>query len=341
MEPLNFSMITTTTKAWSDNSTAPPNPTDWEDQLTLARNIVPPYMFILCALGLLGNSFVLLVFLAQKDRLTIPEIYLGNLALADIVLLVVLPFWAMTIRHHFVWHYGEAMCKIMYSSINVNFYTSIYIIAMVSVDRYLALVQTMRARWLRRTMYAKVICVVMWLWGFFMSTPNLVYGTLNYASVNGTLICVMDYGPTQRLAHIAFSVLGFALPVVVIVFCSGAVIRALNRRRTVCSDQGSDRKPTTLVFAVTTLFLVCWAPHHVFNFLDVLRKLAIVKAPWGPALFIVHKVAMYMVFLNSVLNPVLYVFFGKYFWKKVSALFRKPKHHHHGDVIGVYSHAPS
>ncbi|KAJ3612758.1 hypothetical protein NHX12_019016 [Muraenolepis orangiensis] len=178
MEPTNFSMITTTTNAWSDNSTALPNATDWEDQWTLARNIIPPYMFIVCALGLLGNSFVLLVFLAQKDRLTVPEIYLGNLALADFVLLVVLPFWAMNIRRHFVWRYGEAMCKIVNSSISVNFYTSIYIIAMVSVDRYLALVQTMRARWLRRTLYAKVICVVMWLWGVFMSTPSLVYTTV-------------------------------------------------------------------------------------------------------------------------------------------------------------------
>ncbi|KAJ3612760.1 hypothetical protein NHX12_019473 [Muraenolepis orangiensis] len=322
MEPIHFSMITTTTKAWSDNSTALPN-------ASLDRNIVPPYMFIVCALGLLGNSFVLLVFLAQKDRLTVPEIYLGNLALADFVLLVVLPFWAMEIRKNSVWRYGEAMCKIVNSSVTVNVYTSIYIIAMVSVDRYLALVQTMRARWLRRTLYAKVICVVMWLWGVFMSTPILVYRRVNHNGT-GALKCKMDYGPTWRLAHqIAFSVLGFALPVVVIVFCSGAVIRALNRRRTVCSDQGSERKPTTLVFAVTTLFLVCWAPYHVFNFLTILREHHLVdETQWGHALNIGDQVAVCMALLNSVLNPVLYVFFGQYFWKKVSFLFRKPKHHH-------------
>ncbi|KAJ3613567.1 hypothetical protein NHX12_019814 [Muraenolepis orangiensis] len=328
MEPTNFSMITSTTNAWSDNSTALPNATDWEDQLTLFRNIFPPYIFIVCALGLLGNSFVLLVFLAQKDRLTVPDIYLGNLALADFGLLVVLPFWAMTIRRHYVWRYGEAMCKIVSSSINVNLYTSIYIIAMVSVDRYLALVQTMRARWLRRTLYAKVICVVMWLWGVFISTPILVYTTVINNPYAGTPMCELVYGRTWRLAdQIAFSVLGFALPVVVIVFCSGAVIRALNRRRTVCSDQGSDRKPTTLVFAVTTLFLVCWAPFHVFNFLNVLNEL-VYGTQLGHAFNILHLVAVCMAFLNSLLNPVLYVFFGQYFWKKVSSLFRKPKHHH-------------
>ncbi|KAJ3613565.1 hypothetical protein NHX12_019812 [Muraenolepis orangiensis] len=290
----------------------------------------PVHVYILCALGLLGNSFVLLVFLAQKDCLTVPKIYFGNLALADFALLVSLPFWAMDIRHHFVWLYGEAMCKIVKSSINVNFYTSIYIIAMVSVDRYLALVQTMRARWLRRTLYAKVICVVMWLWGVFMSTPILVYSTVTYVPDTRTVSCVLGYGPTWRLAHqIVISVLGFALPVVVIVFCSGAVIRALNRRRTVCSDQGSDRKPTTLVFAVTTLFLVCWAPFHVFNFLDVLREHHLVdETQWGHALNIGGQVSVYVAFLNSFLNPVLYVFSGQYFRKKVSALFRKPKHHH-------------
>lgn len=82
----------------SDANVTPPyldyfNTTEWR----LVYTIIPPYIFIVCLTGILGNTFVLLVFSLQRSRWTVPEIYLGNLALADLVVLVCLPFWAMNI----------------------------------------------------------------------------------------------------------------------------------------------------------------------------------------------------------------------------------------------------
>lgn len=64
------------------------NATEW----ILVHSIIPPYIFTLCVTGLLGNGFVLLVFLLQREQCSVPEIYLGNLALADLLLLACLPF---------------------------------------------------------------------------------------------------------------------------------------------------------------------------------------------------------------------------------------------------------
>ncbi|CAL8273574.1 unnamed protein product [Merluccius merluccius] len=326
MEPINHSIM-----AWPENGTASVlhNATDGDEQWILVGNIIPPYIWTLIVLGLLGNSFVLLVFLLQKDRLNVPEIYLGNLALADFALLLCLPFWAMTISNNYNWLYGEALCKIVNSSLMVNSYTSTYIIAMISVDRYLALVQTMRARWLRRTLYTKVACAIAWLLGVLMSASNMAYRTVTYVEELGITACVLDYGPTWRLAHpIVMNVLGFVFPVVIIVLSSSAVIRALNRRRRglVSYYEGRDRKATTLVYAVSLLFLTCWAPFHLFTFLDILWELELLEGEaWGHALDIGRQVAVYVAFLNSVLNPALYVFSGQYFRRKVSVIFRKAK----------------
>ncbi|CAL8301273.1 unnamed protein product [Boreogadus saida] len=327
MDPIDVSM----TMVWSENSNSsvPPNMTDVVDQeWILVQNIIPPYIFTLCALGLLGNSFVLLVYLFQKDRLNVPEIFLGNLALADFALLTCLPFSAMNIRNNFNWPYGEALCKIVNSSVIVNFYTSIYIIATISIDRYLALARTMQTRWLRRTLYAKVMCAAMWILGILMSTPSLVYRTVTYVEELGTISCILGYGPAWQLSHqIMMNVLGFVSPVVIIVLSSSAVIRALYRRRKgACAYEGSDRKSTTLVYAVTILFLLCWGPFHLFTFLDTLCELELLdETKWGHALDIGHQVSVYVAFLNSVLNPALYVFSGQYFRKKVRAIFRKAK----------------
>jgi len=349
---------------WSDNSSASvglgPNnttdgegPVDHEEEWLLVRSIIPPYIFTLSALGLLGNSFVLLVFLVQKDRLNVPEIYLGNLALADLALLLCLPFWAMNIRHDFNWPYGEALCKIVNSSAVLNFYTSVYVVATISVDRYLALVQTMRARWLRRTRYAKAVCAATWLLGLLMSAPSLAHRTVAYVEELDTTACVLDYGPLGgvgwRLAHqIAMNVVGFACPVLIIALSSGAVVRALNRRRKegVCAHEvgggGGDRKATALVYAVILLFLLCWGPFHLFTFLDTLCELSLLdEAWWGHTLDIGHQVSVYVAFSNSVLNPALYVFSGQYFRRKVGAIFRRVKNrgrqrHRRGSDMSLY-----
>ncbi|KAK9533823.1 hypothetical protein VZT92_008917 [Zoarces viviparus] len=128
-------------------------------------------------MGLLFNSFVLAVFFAHKDRLTVAEIYSSNLALADFILLCGLPFWAMNILNDVNWPYGDALCKLVNS---INFYTSIYTLVMISVDRYLALVKTMKARSLRRTLYAKVICSITWILAAILSMPTMVHRKVKF-----------------------------------------------------------------------------------------------------------------------------------------------------------------
>ncbi|KAJ8341186.1 hypothetical protein SKAU_G00334770 [Synaphobranchus kaupii] len=141
-----------TTQSQPINFTDDFNSTEW----SLVYAIVPPYIFTVCVTGILGNAFVLLVFALHKARWTVPEIYLSNLAVADLLLLAGLPFWAMNILNRFNWPYGEFLCKAVNMSITVNMYTSIYLLMMVTVDRYLALVRTMTARWMRRSRYAKI-----------------------------------------------------------------------------------------------------------------------------------------------------------------------------------------
>ncbi len=133
--------------------------------LQMILTIIPPYIFTLSLVGLLLNGFVLGVYLIHKDQLTVAEIYLSNLALADFILLCGLPFWAMNLLNSFNWPYGDALCKIVNSIVIINFYTSSYTLVMISVDRYLALVKPMKARWMRRTLYAKVICFILWIFG--------------------------------------------------------------------------------------------------------------------------------------------------------------------------------
>ncbi|XP_066502036.1 B1 bradykinin receptor [Hoplias malabaricus] len=307
------------------NTTDPPSPpmlfntSDWH----LVYTIVPPYIFILCLTGILGNTFVLLVFFLQRSHWTVPEIYLGNLALADLILLASLPFWAMNILNYFCWLYGEFLCKLVNLSIVVNMYASIYMLVMVNLDRYLALVLTMKARWLRRKRNAKVICFCLWLFGLALGIPTTIYRTVQYSPAQNHTVCVIIYPSNAlRLTHsLQLNLLGFALPLLVIVFCSFNIVRALHKRR---EQVGNDHKATVLVCAVTLLFLLCWGPFHIITFLDMLCDLSVLdEMTWYHILDIGSQFSTYLAFLNSCLNPLLYVCTGRYFRRKVSEIYKR------------------
>uniref|UniRef100_A0A3B4AKC7 B1 bradykinin receptor n=1 Tax=Periophthalmus magnuspinnatus TaxID=409849 RepID=A0A3B4AKC7_9GOBI len=308
---------------WTNNTTTstPPDSAlseEWE----LVYTLVPPYIFTISALGLLFNSFVLVVFLSTRDRLTVAEIYLSNLALADFLLMCCLPFWATNILAKFNWPYGDALCKTVNSVIVVNLYVSILTLVMISVDRYLALVKTMKALWLRRTLYAKMICFILWVVGVLLSLPTLIHRKVVYIEELKTLSCILDYRheSSWKLAHqIVMNFGGFALPLLVIVFCSSNIIRSLSKRREIAFHKFSDTKATTLVYTVTLVFLLCWSPFQIFTFLDILCDLNVLEeTKWYHALDIGGQVSVYLAFLNSVLNPLLYICSGQYFQKKVS-----------------------
>uniref|UniRef100_A0A8C3AT21 B1 bradykinin receptor n=1 Tax=Cyclopterus lumpus TaxID=8103 RepID=A0A8C3AT21_CYCLU len=310
---------------------------EWE----LVHSIIPPYIFTLSLLGLLLNSFVLAVFFANKDRLTVAEIYLSSLALADFILLCGLPFWAMNILNDFNWPYGDALCKLVNAVIIINFYTSIYTLAMISVDRYLALVKPMKARWLRRTLYAKVVCSILWIFAVILSVPTIVHRKVKFIEELETMSCILDYShdSSWKLAHqILMNVVGFLLPVLVIVFSSGNIINVLiQRRKSAAFHETNDTKTTALVYAVTLLFLLCWGPFQVFTFLDILCDVqALDEKLWFHTLDIGGQVSVYLAFLNSALNPLLYVFSGQYFRRKVSAIYTRTRYNRRGSDMTTY-----
>lgn len=340
MEVEEFAPLTT---LWQENTSIASNSSDasLHEEWALIYAIIPPYIFTLCLFGLLFNAFVLLVYLIHKDRLTVAEIYLSNLALADFVLLCGLPFWAMNILNQYNWPYGEALCKLVNSAIVVNFYTSSYTLVMISVDRYLALVKTMEAARLRRTLYAKVICLLLWLWGLLLSTPNMLHRKVKFIEELRTTACVLDYshGDAWKLAHqVLMNVVGFLVPFLVILFSSVNILRSLSERRESSGFRDiNDRKATVLVYAVTLVFLLCWGPFQVVVFLDILSDAEVLdEAKWYHALNIAAQVSVYLAFLNSALNPMLYVFSGQYFQRKVRDICRRTRHSRRGSDMTTF-----
>ncbi|XP_037603436.1 B2 bradykinin receptor-like [Sebastes umbrosus] len=287
--------------------------------------VLPVYILLITVLGIVLNVFVLMVFCFHKKACTVAEIYLSNMAAADLVLMSCLPFWAVYVSNGFNWHFGVFLCKVVNMGINMNAYSSIYFLILVSVDRCVALVHPLSHGRMRRPKYAKLGCLLVWCFGLLLSVPTLVYrGVKHYPDYNITG-CYLNY-PNHTVQLVFDGILfvfGFIIPIFIISYCTLKIIQALNNRL-MLNTQRTEQKATTLVLAVLLAFMICWVPFHVVKILEALLKAEVLSGCSITSILNTCKnIFMYLAFFNSVLNPILYVIVGENFRKKVRKVFKQ------------------
>ncbi|NXI59852.1 BKRB1 protein, partial [Chloroceryle aenea] len=312
------------------NSTFCPDLNDWWE---IVYYLVPKYIDAICAIGMLGNLFVFFTYSLHKSPLKIAEIYLLNLAVADLIFLMCLPFWAENIRNGFNWPFGGFLCRSTSASISLNMYTSIYLLVTVSVDRYLTFVHTLKHRGIRSKTMAKGICLLTWLFGILLSTPAFTFRTVKHLPLWNISACTLDF-PTPlwvTAERLVFNIVGFALPSTAITFLNFSTIRSLlktarERRalRTKYCKKHKGTKATRLIFAIVLTFLLCWTPYHFFVFLNILHQTDVIKGCfWEELLNFGEQFSYALATTNSCINPVIYVFVGKYFRQKALEVFQQ------------------
>ncbi|XP_010213190.1 PREDICTED: LOW QUALITY PROTEIN: B1 bradykinin receptor [Tinamus guttatus] len=294
-----------------------------EDWWKIVYSILPVYIDIICVIGIFGNVLVLFIYSFYKGSLKIAEIYLINLAMADLIFLMCLPFWAANIRNEFNWPFDNFLCRSTNAAISLNMYTSIYLLVAVSLDRYLIFVHTLSNRRIRSKTLAKGICLLIWLFGILVSIPTFAFRTVKHYPQWNISACTLDFpSPSWIVAErLVFNILGFALPSMAIIFLNFCIVHSLREntreqralRTKSCKDH-RDTRATRLIFIVVLMFLLCWTPHHLFTFLDILFQMEVVKGcVWEELLNFGQQFTSTLAITNSCINPVIYVFVGKYF----------------------------
>ncbi|XP_068382537.1 G-protein coupled receptor 183-like [Eschrichtius robustus] len=113
----------------------------------------------LLVFGTLGNILALRLAYQKGKKINSTNVYLVHLAVSDLLFTLALPGKIAYYVLDFSWPFGEEFCRLTAFMFYVNTYSGIYLMACVSVDRYVAVVRTHQCPRLRNPGRARLICV--------------------------------------------------------------------------------------------------------------------------------------------------------------------------------------
>ncbi|KAL2084995.1 hypothetical protein ACEWY4_020513 [Coilia grayii] len=257
-------------------------------------------------LGMLGNALVLWVIVMGVRLRSMTDICLFNLSLADLLLVGSLPFLAHQVREQ--WVFGVAVCKLVLGVYYVGYYSGIYFITLMGIDRYLAIVHAVYALRVRTRTYGILASMVVWIAAILSSFPEVLASKLTNANASDQSMCTRDFQAGEGLPDVAIfkmNILGFVIPLAILLFCYTRILLTLLRGRT------AKRQAVRLVVVVMVAFLFCWAPYNVSLFLYGLHNQGFFEdCESSKALALSLQITEVIAYTHCCLNPVLYVFVG-------------------------------
>ncbi|KAM9386204.1 thyrotropin-releasing hormone receptor b [Pholidichthys leucotaenia] len=316
----------------------------WEDTSIQYKVISSFLLFMICALGIVGNVMVILVVLTTKHMRTPTNCYLVSLAVADLMVLTAAGLPAITESFFVSWVFGRygCLCITYFQYLGIN--ASSCSITAFTIERYIAICHPIKAQFLCTLSRAKKIILFVWaftsaycvMWLYLSDIQELVYDNITIISC-GYRVSRKLYLP---IYFFDFSVF-FVVPLLLSAILYGLIARILFlnplpsepkdkkknglssnhtfNKNTSCknsrhssSTATSRRQVTKMLAVVVILFAVLWMPY---------RTLVVVNSFLDPAyldqwFLLFCRICIY---LNSAINPVIYNAMSQ----KFRAAFRK------------------
>ncbi|KAK2814451.1 hypothetical protein Q5P01_000457 [Channa striata] len=268
---------------------------------------------------LLFDIFTAMFFSHSRQLHTPTNLLLLSLAVSDFLVgLLVMPFQILLKKP--CWLLGDLVCALFYFIPFITGCASIVNMVLISVDRYVAICDPLRYSTKITQKRVKICVLLCWIYSVFYSFMFL-YDNLKqpgrYSSCYGEC--------TINIFGIIHLVLAFIIPVstIVILYLRVFVVavsqaRAMRSHITAVKLQSSvtvtvkksELKAARTLGVVVAVFLMCYCPPYCVSFspyegtLDSLTEIFIV----------------FLVYSNSCLNPVIYVFFYPWFRKSVKLI---------------------
>ncbi|XP_070784266.1 C-C chemokine receptor type 9-like [Enoplosus armatus] len=284
----------------------------------------PPLFSIIFILGAVGNLMVVWIYTTVRNRLkTMTDVYLLNLAVADLLFLCMLPFWAVEASKG--WDFGIGLCKLVSAIYKINFFSSMFLLTCISVDRYIAIVQVTKAQNLKRKrlFYSKLACVGVWCLSTLLALPEFIFAQVKTDQKDQS-VCALVYwnnaNNRTKIVVLALQIcMGFCFPLLVMFFCYSVIIRTLLQAKSF-----EKHKALRVIFAVVFVFVLSQLPYNSLLIMEAMQaaNTTITDCNTVTGFDVAGQVAKSLAYTHACLNPFLYVFIGVRFRKDLMRILK-------------------
>ncbi|EMP42414.1 Putative G-protein coupled receptor 33 [Chelonia mydas] len=189
-------------------------------------------LFATFLVGVVGNGLYMSV-LGLKMRRTVTVLWFLSLVSSHLLLTLLIPFFIVSLLMGFHWVFGTAMCKILNTCISVGMFSSVFILTLISLDRYTLSHHPIWCRNHRTVPRAGKLVVGVWLASF----------------------CIIRF------------LLGFLLPFCTITGCYVHVGLKMKEKKLTWAG-----KPFKVMVAAMVSFFLGWLPYHLYHGLKLYKK---------------------------------------------------------------------
>lgn len=327
---------------------------DLNDGMTFEAVFIPVLYSVVFVVGILGNGVLLGVLVQSKRSWSVTDTFILHLCVADILVLLTLPFWAAQAAQARGWTFGTPLCKITGAVFTINFYCGIFLLACISLDRYVSIVHATQMYSRRKPWVVQVSCLAVWLFSLLLSIPDWIFLEDVKTDRLNTTRCVRNYyfkfatepgdqlevgdwqqavddeqqavvgrqqavGDWRLASRLLYHIVGFLLPSAIMIFCYTCILQRLRDGLRGIQKQ----KAFKVIVAVVVVFFLCWTPFNITLMVDTLHsnngdKNCGVRTYLEKAKIITSCVG----YLHCSLNPILYAFVGVKFRRQLLDILR-------------------
>uniref|UniRef100_A0A673L7N6 C-X-C chemokine receptor type 3 n=1 Tax=Sinocyclocheilus rhinocerous TaxID=307959 RepID=A0A673L7N6_9TELE len=286
---------------------------------------IPVLYSLALVVGLVGNGLVLVVLWKKRMSLNVTDVFILHLCLADILLLLTLPFWAVEAVKG--WIFDTVLCKLTGALFKINFYCGIFMLSCISLDRYLSIVHAVQMYSRKKPMVTHCCCLMVWLFCLLLSIPDwkFLVATEDSRRQDKTQ-CVPDYqsGSWLLVTRLLYHILGFILPALIMLFCYSCILLRL-RRGSQCMQK---KRAIRVIIALVLAFFISWTPYNITLIVDTIQTNWTLNTSnqtsceSATALDVALTATSTLGYLHCCVNPVLYAFVGVKFRQHLLDMLR-------------------
>jgi hypothetical protein len=283
-----------------------------DDVKNLKRYHVTMYIFPFI-FGAIGNIIVMIIITSNKDMRTVPNMYILNLAISDIIHLIVLFSEACANRVSHGWLRGEFMCALLPFSRRLSVGLSAYSVAVLSIQRYRAIVNPLQFHVSTPPTWRVTVATICGIW--IVATLFAVPSAISKYMCQRTVSIRLAYYQHEVTFKLVASCV---VPLCVIAFTYIMTARHLVESSRSISEGTKNHQLNTrintarVVVGLTVVFLISYVPFHAFwIYTSYFDKGSVyydrITAAMVDSVFkfqYLYLLSTSFLFLNPCLNPV-------------------------------------